>query len=202
MREFSFENEWPTQLRNRAKTLGILTLLVLFAQFAIAGSASAAEQPPYRIGPEDILHISVWREPELDRQVVVRPDGGVSFPLAGDVVAAGKTAEELQQAITAKISTYIPEAVVTVSVEEIRGMQLYVTGQVNNPGQYQGKNDFDYIPARSFIVTRSNFPNIASLEIINDCPGSSVIFVAFDPDRRHRPSPATARRFVAFDPGI
>lgn len=90
----------------------------------------------YKIGPEDELEISVWGEETLQRTVLVRPDGGISFPLAGDLRAAGKTPDELRQELTTRIKRYIPEPFVTVSVSKVAGYQIYVLGQVNNPGQY------------------------------------------------------------------
>jgi polysaccharide export outer membrane protein len=90
----------------------------------------------YKIGPEDQLEISVWGEETLQRTVLVRPDGGISFPLAGDLKAAGKTPDELRQELTNRIEKYIPEPFVTVSVSRVAGYQIYVLGQVNNPGQF------------------------------------------------------------------
>ena len=105
-----------------------------------AGSVYAQEQKylveEYRVGPEDVLDISVWKEPDLTRQVVVRPDGGISFPLAGDVEAAGKTVSEIQAVLTDRIRRYIPEAVVSVSAAKLAGYRVYVLGKVNNPGEF------------------------------------------------------------------
>ncbi|MEM7207706.1 MAG: polysaccharide biosynthesis/export family protein [Pseudomonadota bacterium] len=99
-------------------------------------SISYAATPEYRIGPEDILQISVWKEDGLDREVLVRPDGGVSFPLAGDVIASGRTPLEVQNDIKGRLEKYIPEAVVTVSVKKISGYTVFVIGQVKKPGQF------------------------------------------------------------------
>lgn len=98
--------------------------------------ADTTTEADYKIGPEDILEISVWGEETLQRTVLVRPDGGISFPLAGDLRAAGKTPDELRQELTKRIEKYIPEPFVTVSVSKVAGYQIYVLGQVNNPGQY------------------------------------------------------------------
>ena len=96
----------------------------------------ASPTPGYRIGPEDVLHISVWKEEELDREVLVRPDGGISFPLAGNMQAAGKTTQELMTEITRRIQRYIPDAVVTVTVSQVSGYDIFVIGKVQNPGQF------------------------------------------------------------------
>lgn len=99
--------------------------------------AGSRQQPAnYLIGPEDKLQISVWKEEDLEREVLVRPDGKISFPLAGDVQAAGRTTDEVQKDLSQRIERYIPEPVVTVTVIEIGGNKIYVIGQVKNPGAY------------------------------------------------------------------
>lgn len=116
---------------------GCAYLAGLLLMTTVVPLSAAQEAPPgYRIGPEDVLHISVWKEQELDRQTIVRPDGGISFPLAGDLPVAGKTPQEVQADITQRLRNYIPGAVVTVSVSEIAGYRVYVIGKVNNPGQF------------------------------------------------------------------
>ena len=90
----------------------------------------------YRIGPEDVLEISVWREETLQKEVLVRPDGNISFPLAGDMRAAGKTPAELQRELTQRLKPYIFEPTVTVSIAKLAGYRVYVLGKVNDPGQF------------------------------------------------------------------
>ncbi len=130
---------------NRSLSLGAVILLLL--SFLVPGVAAAEEEirldssvvggaPPYRIGPEDVLEIFVWKEPDLQREVLVRPDGGISFPLAGDLEAAGKTPVEVQEEITRRLQKYIPDAVVTVTVTKVAGYRIFVVGKVNNPGQF------------------------------------------------------------------
>ncbi|MEX0729660.1 MAG: polysaccharide biosynthesis/export family protein [Aquisalimonadaceae bacterium] len=105
-----------------------------FAREARAGLAAADRE--YRLGPEDVLEISVWKEEDLQREVLVRPDGGISFPLAGNIQVAGKTVDQVRQELAGRIHEYIPDAVVSVSVLQVAGYQIYVLGQVNAPGQY------------------------------------------------------------------
>lgn len=98
---------------------------------------SAADEAAYRLNPGDVLRLSVWREETLDRQAVVQPDGSVSFPLVGQVPAAGRTPEEVQATIAGRIEVYIPDPVVTVELLEARGNRIYVLGEVARPGEYQ-----------------------------------------------------------------
>ena len=100
--------------------------------------APIAYLPPgarYQVQPGDILQITVWKEEDLQREVLVRPDGGISFPLAGDIAAAGRTVDQVQEELAAKIESYIPEPVVTVAVKQVVGNRVYVVGRVNKPGE-------------------------------------------------------------------
>lgn len=90
----------------------------------------------YRIGDDDVLTINVWHEPEVSRNVSVRPDGKISLPLLGDVQAAGLTPIELQNQLEARFSKYLTDPVVSVIVTEIRSQRINVLGQVLRPGTY------------------------------------------------------------------
>ncbi|HLS81514.1 MAG TPA: polysaccharide biosynthesis/export family protein [Steroidobacter sp.] len=96
----------------------------------------AGQQAGYHVLPGDLLEISVWKEPDLQRQVLVRPDGAFSFPLVGQVDARGKTVADLNKIVSERLSRYIADAVVTISVQEVRGNKIYVLGQVNQPGEF------------------------------------------------------------------
>lgn len=100
----------------------------------VANGASAAESDPgspdYVLGVEDRLAISVWREVDMLQEVVVRPDGKITFPLVGDVQAAGRTARQLDEELTQKLATFIREPVVTVIVAEINAFKVFVLGEV------------------------------------------------------------------------
>jgi len=99
----------------------VATFCLFLASLSI--SAVQAQQTgvglEYRIGPEDVLHISVWKEEDLDREVLVRPDGGISFPLAGDLQVSGRTPIEVQDEIRSRLQRYVPDAEVTVSIEKV-----------------------------------------------------------------------------------
>lgn len=99
-------------------------------------SSADAQQASYNVQPGDVLEISVWKEPELQRQVLVRPDGAFSFPLVGEVDARGKSVPELNKIVSERLGRYIAEAVVTISVQQINGNKIYVLGQVNKPGEF------------------------------------------------------------------
>ena len=92
---------------------------------------------PYPVGPGDVLEVSVWRDETLSRDLIVPPDGVLSFPLIGDVNVAGMSVAEIREAIKKKLTEYIPDAAVSVIVKQINSLKAYVIGQVNNPGVFQ-----------------------------------------------------------------
>lgn len=103
---------------------------------ASAGAPAAVDPATYVIGPEDVLYVRVWREPELSGIVVVRPDGKITLPLVGDLQAAGLTPEKLDAAVTAAYTKFINNPEVIISVQDVRSKRYYVTGEVNRPGAY------------------------------------------------------------------
>jgi polysaccharide export outer membrane protein len=106
---------------------------------ALAGPAPAGAQAPtaYRLGPGDVLEVSVWGFPDLTRTVAVRPDGRVSLPLVGEVEAAGRTADELQRELTRRFALYVRNPQVAVIVREFRKVRVSVLGQVGRPGTFE-----------------------------------------------------------------
>jgi polysaccharide export outer membrane protein len=174
----------PAYWINKPKSLfGVLTIL----WFSILWPIKAAEaqqgypQPPteYLIGPEDVLEISVWKEEGLEREVLVRPDGKLSFPLAGDVQAAGRTPEKVQAEITERIKRYIPDPVVTVTVKTIGGNKIYVIGEVRNPGSYVIGRYVDVIQALTLAGGLTPFASENSIKVLRR-EGTKEIVVSFE----------------------
>ncbi len=98
--------------------------------------AAPVDPRTYKLGAEDVIHVRVWREPELSGAVVVRPDGQITLPLIGDVPASGLTPLELGARITEKLSQFINRPDVIVSVQAVRSKRYYVTGETLRPGAY------------------------------------------------------------------
>src|SRR5262245_46805022 len=111
-------------------------LLSAAAYFCAVTSAHAQATVGYTVKPGDVLEISVWKEPDLQRTVLVRPDGQFSFPLVGEVDARSKTVSDLNKLVSERLAKFISDAVVTISVTEIKGNKIYVLGQVNKPGEF------------------------------------------------------------------
>ena len=95
-----------------------------------------AQDPNYTVKPGDLLSISVWKEPDLQKETLVRPDGSFSFPLVGEVDAKGKTVADLNRTLSTRLTKFISDPVVTVSIQEVKGNKVYVLGQVNKPGEF------------------------------------------------------------------
>jgi polysaccharide export outer membrane protein len=107
------------------------------AQVPTQAAPPAGPGKDYTIGVEDVLAINVWKDPELSiKDVVVRPDGKISLPLVGDVLADGLTVKQLQDTITNKLKEYITAPVVTVTVTKIFSKSVSIVGQVQKPGVY------------------------------------------------------------------
>ncbi len=103
---------------------------------AEADSPGIAASGEYILGEADILHVSVWQNPDLDREGIVRPDGMFSFALVGDIRAAGLTITQFDQSLTKKLTEYIRNPQVSVSIKQLGGRKVIVLGQVNSPGVY------------------------------------------------------------------
>jgi len=99
-------------------------------------STAAVLPPGYQLRPGDTLLVSVWKETDLQSEVLIRPDGGMSFALAGELQAAGHTVAELTSMLETRIRKFIPDAVVTVSVKAAAGNRIYVVGKVTRPGDF------------------------------------------------------------------
>lgn len=95
-----------------------------------------AQSQQYRIGMDDVLTISVWHQPDLSRTVPVRPDGRISLPLIGEVMAEGKTTPELEDELKASFSQFVKAPELTVIVSQIRSRRINIIGQVTHPGAF------------------------------------------------------------------
>jgi polysaccharide export outer membrane protein len=154
---------------------GCLTLLFVALTIQSPLPAEAAVQE-YTISAEDVLEVSVWKEADLQREVVVRPDGGITFPLVGEMEAAGKTPRQLELDITQRLEAYIPDAVVTVSVIQLRGLRIYVTGKVRSPGQYEVGRYIDILQAITLAGGLTPFADDSDIRVLRREDGRETVF--------------------------
>ena len=145
---------------------------VLFAQ------NDADSNNRYTVLPGDKLKISVWKEPELQLDVLVRPDAAFSFPLAGDISTEGRSVVELQAELTERLSRYISSPVVTVSVTDVLGNKVYVIGQVNKPGEFVVNPRVDVMQALSMAGGLTPFAATNDIKILRRT-GSRQIALSF-----------------------
>jgi polysaccharide biosynthesis/export protein len=114
--------------------------------------------PEYRLGPEDVIEVFVWKQPELTTTVVIRPDGRISLPLTNELEASGKTAIQLQKDITEKLREYITQPVVNVIVRQVNSLKISVLGEVRKPDVYKIKNQVTVLDA---IAMAGGFTDLA-----------------------------------------
>ena len=168
----------------RRRVLGLLVLATVSAATSAVWAQEVERRgtdEAYRISPEDVLEISVWREEDLQRELTVRPDGGISFPLVGDTQAANLTPSQLEDKITEKLSKYIPDAVVTVSVVRVQGLRVYVNGKVRNPGQFLVGRYIDVLQALTLAGGLTPFADRKNIKILRRVEGrESVLKFNFD----------------------
>lgn len=101
----------------------------------------------YLLQPGDVLEISVWKEPDLQAEVLVHPDGRISFPLVGSIMAKNRTVQAVNSAISARLEKFIPDPVVTVNLKQMSGNRIYVVGKVLKPGEFLTNRNIDVMQA-------------------------------------------------------
>ena len=128
-----------------------------------ADAVIPAEDGDYKIGPEDVLDISVWKNQELSRTVPVRPDGKVSMPLVNDIQAAGLTPSRLRQELTRRLAEFVPSPEVAVIVREVHSAKVSVVGAVRSPGRYEVRSPATVL---ELIALAQGFTDFASRDRI------------------------------------
>jgi len=160
--------------RSTSKWAG-LTLLGILVLPGLSW-AQAQNSLEYRIGPEDVLHISVWKEKDLDRETLVRPDGGISFPLVGDIQVSGRTPVEVQDEIRARLARYVPDAEVTVSVDKVSGYTVFVLGEVNKPGQFTLGRYVDVVQALTLAGGTTPYASERTIQVLRRQDGQEQTY--------------------------
>ena len=136
----------------------------------------------YIIGPMDVLEIQVWKEPDFSRQVLVRPDGKITFPLIDDIQASGMTTLALKALLTEKLKGFVDNPEVTVIVLESHSKNFYIIGKVNRPGTYPLSPDMTVLQALSVAGGLGEWADSDSIRIIRRSGGKEEI-LPFDYDK-------------------
>ncbi len=135
----------------------------------------------YLIGPSDVLEVSVWKDEALTRTCVVRPDGFISFPLIGDIPAAGKTIPKLKSEMEVKLNRYVPGVVLLIDVKQVNSLIVYVIGKVNNPGRFTLGVDVTVLQALATAGGLNVFAKGRKIKIFRSGSDETTIF-PFDYD--------------------
>jgi len=152
-------------MRTTRKVLVAALWATVMAAQAAAGDV-AYQNEPYRLQPGDVLTVSVWKEEDLKGEVLVRPDGGLSFALVGDLTASGKSVAELTKEFTERLERYIPKPVVTISIKQINGNHVYVVGKVTHPGEFPFSRPVDVMQALSLAGGTTEFAALNDIVIL------------------------------------
>jgi len=137
---------------------------------------AAAKEAEYRIGPQDVIHIEVWKEPDVSRSVPVRPDGKISMPLLNDVQAAGLTSMELAASIRDGLSKFMTNPQVTVTVSEVNSRRIYVTGEVAHQGAQTLLPNMTVLQAISAAGGLTQFAREKKIYIVRTVDGKQVSY--------------------------
>jgi polysaccharide export outer membrane protein len=140
-----------------------------------APPAVSQASPDYRIGPEDVLRISVWENKELTLDQVVRPDGKISMPLIQDVVAEGQTAMELADTIHQRLLFFIKEPQVSVIILQVNAPKYFVIGSVTKPGTYSLRSDTSVLQALALAGGFTQFASPKNIKLIRNTGGKTDV---------------------------
>ncbi len=166
--------------------LGVLrSVLFILVILALPRLALAAGDDGYRLNPGDVLDISVWKEEGMQREVMVLPDGKISFPLAGHVMAAGKTVLMLERILAARLKKFYPNTVISVAVKSVIGNKIFVIGEVNNPGAYQVAHRIDVMQVLSLAGGLTQFAEKVGIKVLRRADGKQNA-IPFDYSRVQR----------------
>ena len=149
-----------------AITTKLLFAAALLGLLAVTPAAAQQPLPNYTLLPGDEINVAVWREEDLQRDILIRPDGKFSFPLVGEILAINRTPAQVQAEIAQKLQLYIPEAVVTVTVNSINGNRIFVIGQVSRPGAYVMNPQINVLQALSLAGGGTPFASLNNIIIV------------------------------------
>ncbi len=161
----------------------LLSVVLFVGGVGIAGAAdNAVKAPPppqavsqagpeYRMGPEDVIKVSVWENKDLTLDLVVRPDGKISMPLIQDVVAEGRTAVELATTIHDRLLTFIKEPQVSVIVLQVNAPKYFVIGNVAKPGTYSLRSETSVLQALALAGGFTQFASTRNIKLIRNSGG-------------------------------
>ncbi len=151
-------------------------LFALLMMFIFIPNGVCENFEGYKIGPGDILEISVWKNQDLTRNVVVLPDYTIRFPLIGEIKVGGHTAAWLEETLTSRLEKYIPEPVLSVSVSQTTSMAIYIIGKVNSPGRFGINDNINVLQGLAIAGGLNPFANDEEIKIFRKLGDQTTIF--------------------------
>jgi polysaccharide biosynthesis/export protein len=139
-----------------------------------AAVAEPGADADYKIGPQDIVRIDVWKEPDISRTIPVRPDGKISLPLLNDVQASGLTAMQLSASLRESLAKYLTNPQVTVTVTEINSRRVYITGEVTRAGSLPLLPNMTVLQALSSAGGFTQFAKLKNIYVLRNEDGKQV----------------------------
>ena len=158
---------------------GIAIVVLTLLTVGTAGAAETAAQAigqDYVIGPGDVLEISVWKEEALTKLLTVLPDGKISFPLIGEVMASGRTVAQLKKEIETRLARFVPDPVLSLRVHQMNSLMVYVVGKVNNPGRFVLNANVDVLQALAMAGGPNSFAERSQIKVFRKIDGKTKIF--------------------------
>lgn len=143
--------------------VAVVIVCLIFSERVLAEDGATRSYP---LHAGDILNVQVWGEPELNHEVLIAPDSTFSFPLIGSIAVAGRDADAVQREVSQRLSKYIPDANVTISLIRINGNVIYVLGQVNRPGQFPMPGPINVAQALSLAGGMTPYANADKIKIL------------------------------------
>lgn len=160
----------------------VLIMLMLLMMLGIWGSALGCASPAvpdhvlssgadeFLLGPEDVLTVTVWKNPDLSRDLVVRPDGMISMPLVGDIQASGLVADDLARQIAERLKGFMESPTVSVSVTQVNSYSIFVLGEVRTPGKFPLKSYATVLHAIALAGGFTEFASRNDIQVIRHSP--------------------------------
>ncbi|MCA1825529.1 MAG: polysaccharide biosynthesis/export family protein [Myxococcales bacterium] len=134
---------------------------------AVREDDQVAKMSEFRMSKEDVIEVSVWKEPELSRTVPIRPDGKITLPLLGDVQAEGLKPQELEQKVAQSLTPYVRDPHVTVIVHDVNGAKVFVTGMVTHPGVFPLRNSMGLLQALAMAGGLAEFADRGDIKVLH-----------------------------------
>ena len=130
----------------------------------------------YQMGPEDVLQIDVWKDEILSREVIVRPDGFITFPLIGEVLAEGRSVGNLAKEMNERLTKFVSDPRITIAVSQVNSFKIFVIGKVNKPGGFQIGQYTDVMQALSLAGGLTPFAREGSMKVLRRQKGIQTSF--------------------------